>query len=310
VPWSAALVWRQGYVVAGLDRSVGQSFNPTYQWTFLGLLGYHLDKDTAIGLIQPATVELTDSNTTNTRQEFWMLDTILDLSHTFYEYQPVADQTLKLSGGVGALLPLSKTSQAESMIFAPRLRGGGGYEWKHVLAGLGLSADVTYMRRFLSSNTIAATGPYSCATIDETLSHGCTRLDSFPSTRDEVLFIFAGDLGLSSKVHFGMQLWFYWDYSATLGTATFTDPSGGVSPIKLSDASTTHWHDSRLFTFSLSYAFTDWFTGAARVTNTFSERSPDASLRAPFNPLDTTVGIDMSVSFDKLYLSTRGHGGS
>src|SRR4051812_36591292 len=121
LPWSASLIWRQGYVVAGLDRTAYQSFNPTYTWTFLALLGYRFDKDTTLSLIQPATIELTDSASTNTRQELWFLDTILDLSHTFYEMEPVKDdQTLKLGAGVGVSLPLSKASQAESMIFAPR----------------------------------------------------------------------------------------------------------------------------------------------------------------------------------------------
>jgi hypothetical protein len=310
LPWSAALIWRQGYVVAGFDRGVGQSFNPTYTWTFLGLFGYRFDKNTSLSVFQPVTIELTDSQTTNTRQELWVLDTILDLSHTFYEMQPVTDQTFKFSAGVGGLLPLSKTSQAESMYFAPRVRSGVEYDFKHVLHGLGLSADATYMRRLLGSNVIAAQGPYSCATVNESLSHPCTSLDSAPSTVDEILFITAADLSISSKWRAGMQLWFYWDHSESFGTVTFTEASGGINPLKLTDTSPTHWHNSRLFTFSLGYAFTDWFTAGARLTNSFGERSPNSNLRAPFNPLDTVVGIDMSVSFDKLYMSTRGHGGS
>jgi hypothetical protein len=311
LPWSAALIWRQGYVVAGLDRNAYQSFNPTYTWTFLAFGVYRFDKKTSLSLIQPATVELTDSATTSTRQELWFLDTILELSHTFYEMEPVKDaQTLKLSAGAGASLPLSKASQAEGMIFAPRVRGGASYEFRHVLGGLGLGADMYYSRRLLTSNTLAATGPYSCATVNETLSHPCTRLDSFPSTQDELLAIASADLGVSSKLHVGLQLWFYWDHSAELATATFTDPSGGTNPLTLEDGSTTHWHNSRLFTTSVSYAFTEWFTGGLRVTNTFNERSPNGELRAPLNPLDTLVGVDLSVSFDKLYMSTRGHGGS
>src|SRR5262249_30086363 len=50
LPWSAALIWRQGYVVAGFDRGTGQTFNPTYTWTFIALLGYELDKDTSLSL--------------------------------------------------------------------------------------------------------------------------------------------------------------------------------------------------------------------------------------------------------------------
>lgn len=311
LPWSAALIWRQGYVIAGLAPNAYRTFNPTYTWTFIGLAGYRFDKDTSFSVFQPAVVELTDSATTNTRQELWFLDTILDLSHTFYEMEPVKDaQTLKLGAGVGASLPLSKASQAEGMIFAPRARVGATYDFKHVLEGLGLGADFYYSRRLLTSNTLAAAGPYSCSIVNETLSHPCTRLDSFPSTQDELLAIASADLGVSSKLHVGLQLWFYWDHSASLATATFTDPSGGTNPLTLNDGSTTHWHNSRLFTTSVSYAFTQWFTAGLRITNTFNERSPNGALRAPLNPLDTLVGVDLSVSFDKLYMSTRGHGGS
>src|SRR5436190_14574869 len=101
LPWSAALIWRQGYVIAGLAPNAYQTFNPTYTWTFIGLAGYRFDKDTSFSVFQPAVVELTDSATTSTRQELWFLDTILDLSHTFYEMEPVKDaQTLKLGAGV------------------------------------------------------------------------------------------------------------------------------------------------------------------------------------------------------------------
>ena len=97
---------------------------------------------------------------------------------------------------------------------------------------------------------------------------------------------------------------------APLGSVTFVDPERRHESAQARGRQLHALAQQPAVHTRLAYAFTEWFTAGARITNTFSERSPDGELRAPLNPLDTRVGVDLSVSFDKLYMSTRGHGGS
>jgi hypothetical protein len=77
--------------------------------------------------------------------------------------------------------------------------------------------------------------------------------------------------------------------------------------VLVGDLSTTHSRNSRWLLFGLGYKITEWFSATARLTNIFSERGMAGQLRAPLNPIDTVIGLELAVSFDQLYLSTQPH---
>lgn len=305
LPWMAAFSWSQGYTAAGFFKRSNQTHNPTYAWSFLLTAGYNFDKDTALSANQYSVIELTDSETTNTRQELVLYDTTLDLSHKFVTYHVDPDQDLALTGGGGLVLPTSKTSRAASLILGTRARVAATYSWKRVLHGLDVGPSFSYQRRWNGSNTVAAAGPFPCALTGRGASQDCGYLGSLSTSRDVFLLGLDGNVQLTEHWVAGVSLTFWWVLARGFDPVTESTSSG---PVVVGDMSTTHSRNSRWLLFSLGYKITDWFTATARVNNIFSERGMAGQLRGPLNPLDTVVGLELAVSFDQLYLSTRAHG--
>jgi hypothetical protein len=303
LPWMGSFSWTQGYTAAGLAPGSTQTFNPTYAWAFLLTAGYNFDKATALIVNQYAVLELTDSDTTNTRQELALYDTTADVSHKLhYELNP--HQELALVGALGLGFPTSKTSQAASLILTTRARIGAAYSWKRVLHGLEVGPSFSYWRRFNSSNTLAAESRFPC---DRTgsASQDCFALGSASTSRDVFLLGLDGNLSLTDKWVAGVSLTFFWILARPLSS---TEEMTLTGPVPVSDASITHARNTRWLLLSLGYKITDWFSATARVTNIFSERGPAGQLRGPLNPIDTVLGLDLAISFDQLYLSSHGHG--
>jgi hypothetical protein len=304
--WRAMLTWGQSYTAAGVAPSAYPTFNPTYAWSFLLALGYDFDEANALSLTQIAALELTDSETTNTRQEFLLLDTLAEYAHKF-DVALDGDQSLALIGGAGVVLPTSKSSRAATMILGTRARVSGGYTNEHVLHGLDAMLTFSLLHRFTSANTVSAEAPYPCNRLADA-SAACSFLGGSTNVRDLLMLGLDGHLKMTDELYLGAQLSFFFGRAIGLGDTFETMIDTGV--VQIDDNSTTHWRNTRWLIFSLGYTFTDWFSAEARVTNIFSERSPDGSLRAPFNPLDTLLGLDLTVSFDQLYMNARGHGGT
>ncbi|MFI5305801.1 MAG: hypothetical protein ACHQ53_00535 [Polyangiales bacterium] len=302
-PWSATFAWTQYYAAAGLSESAYTTFNPTYSWTFLLTGSYNFDKHTSLSLTQLGTVELTDSDTTAKRQQFLLYDTYLDATHTI----PIkidSKHGYLLNGLAGLLLPTSKASQAANMILGARARVGAGYATKDVLHGLDLAASVGYMRRFATAGTLQAENRFPCNVSGSDSSQQCAFLGGLTSTRDVTLLGLDGNLHLSDKWSAGVSLTFFW--ALARGLPSYEVPVA-TSRVVTGDTSATHWRNSRWLLLFASYHFNDWLSATARATDIFAERGPDGHLRAPFNPLDTLFGLELDISFDQLYLSTRAH---
>lgn len=303
VPWMASLMWSNGYTVAGLSRSSTLTFNPTYAWAFLLTAGYNFDKRTSLVLNQYAVLELTDSDTTTTRQELFLYDTALDASHKFIMLEPSPEQEFVLSAGGGVLFPTSKTSRAASLILGTRARVGANYSWKRVLHGLDVGPSFSYQRRWNGSNTLAAQSPFPCLRAGGA-SQDCGYLGSLSTSRDVFLLGVDANLELTEKWFANVSLTFWWVLARSFDTTVENTSTG---PVLLPDMSLTHSRNSRWLLFGLGYKITDWFSATARVTNIFSERGMAGQIRGVFNPIDTVIGLELAVSFDQLYLSTQPH---
>jgi hypothetical protein len=309
VPWIATLSWNQAYNAAGLSRGGNQTFNPEYAWSFNVVLGYRFDDRTSIALSQTLALELTDSDVTNTRQEPWLLDTAIDGKRELVDYELDADHALRATGTLGILLPTSKPSQAATMLFGGRVKLGGEYAAEDVLHGLSAGASFSYTRRFLRSNVIEVDSRFPCVEGDlQDTTRSCAHLGSLTNTRDLFVLGFEGDLGLTDKLTLGAQVSFGWNLGAGLRDQSLGVAGSRDGVVEVGDGSLTHWRNSRVIGLSVEYAFTDWFSGATLLTNSFAERSPDdGQYRAPFNAQDMFLGLELSVSFDQLYEATRGH---
>lgn len=304
--WTAGLLWDHGYGAAGLLRDTGQTFNPTYSWDLIASVGYNFNRDTTLSLIQPMTFELTDSDTTNSRQQFLLDDTGIDLAHTFLRLTPHEGQDLKVSLSGRLLLPTSLASRAATMMLGTRARIQAKYIFEHVLHGLLAYGGARYTRRWNRSDTLETEAPYACTTLSSDASRNCAHLGG-STTRDLVLLEVGAELAFAKQWTVGASLSFGWALARSLDDADLPIASGSV--IHVADSSGTHWRNSRLIELTVGYDFTTWFRLSALMSNRFDELGPDGKYRAPFVPYDTAVGARLEFSFDQLYLSTRAHAG-
>jgi hypothetical protein len=303
VPWSASFSWTQAYTAAGLAQGGQQTWNPTYAWYFTLALGYELAKDTVLSAVQPATIELTDSDTTHTRQELWFFDTTVDLSHKLH-YELDSKRALLFMGAAGVILPTAKDSRAAAMVVGPKASLGAGYSDKNVLHELTLSAGLSYARRFTIANVAAVQHAFPCEQVGTALSHDCSAMGESSTKRDWFVLDLGANLALSEKWTLGASLSLWWYLARSLAPADLMLDTG---TIRVADMSVTHWRNTRWLVFSVGYKITDWLTASARMINAFSELGPNGRPRSLLRPFDTLLGLGLSVSFDQLYLSTRAH---
>ena len=304
-PWLARITWDQTYNTAGFTRGDEPTFNPEYAWLFLVEAGYKPDALTRLYVRQDMSVELTDSDSTNTGQEVLFADTIAEVWRTFVD-EKLGAQSVIFAGRLGAALPLSKASQAGEVIATSRVRLDGRVSWPAVLRGLDAGLSLRQYHRFATSNVAHAEAPFPCDVQDTDVSLGCTQLPGSSTVRDIFAFTLDAELELIPDFSVGALLWFEWDLAHGLG-AERIEHSGTTEVID--DGSATHWRNSRIVEIYVGYTFAPWLLGRAHATSTFAERDPGSELRAPFNALDTVLGLEITVKLEALYESMQ-HGGS
>jgi hypothetical protein len=302
LPWHASMLWDQGFGTAGLYKPAGQTYDPTFVWDFQFSAGINFNADTTFSVIQPMTVELTDSNSTTHRQQLLLDDTGLDLAHTFLRASPREGQALKLGVAGRILLPTSLASRAATMVVGTRARFAGKYVFERVLHGLLTYAELRYTHRFNRSNTVMAEEPFLCSVTASDVDRNCAHLGG-TNTRHLFLLLMGGDLAFAKSWTLGASASFGWRLADGLADARIRTASN--DEFVLGDTSSTHWRNTYLIELSVGYEFARWFSLAGLITNSASQRSPDGSIRAPFQPLDTAVGVRLMLSFDELYISTR-----
>jgi len=306
--WSASLEWGQSYNAGSLSRGDELTNNPEYVWDFIATLGYKLDERTALSLRQPLTIELTDSDITNSRQELWVLDTTLDATRQLWLYEPAPKGELALSAGLGLVFPLSPRSQAANMILGTRAKVGVDYTKEDALHGLIVGTGFAYLRRWGSSNVVNTDVAYPCIVGDADIAQSCTYLGGYTTTRDVFKLDVHGELRPLPQL--ALNAAFSLGFNRAHGLSDFDARTSTGGAVHVEDASTTHWRNTREIVLGVGYDFTDWFSAAANVTNFFYERSylEDGELRGPFRPVDMAVGLNLAVSIDQLYLAQRGRG--
>jgi hypothetical protein len=303
--WHASLLWDHSYNSAGLFRAAGQTFNPTYAWDIRLSGGYNFSRDTQLAVLLPISLELTDSDSTSTRQQVILGDVGIDLMHTFLRLSPREGQDLKLSAGGRLLLPTSLASQAATTVVATRARFLARYVFERVLHGLLTAIDLRYTRRWNSSSTGVVDTPFPCTLGAADPGDSCTHMGG-ATTADAFLLGAGAMLGFAQNWTVGFDASLGWVRAHSLGEDSVLIETG---PVALGDNSKTHWRNSRLMEITVGYDFASWFNLQALLSNDFSERGPNGRYRAPFQPYDTAVGLRLQLSFDELYLSTRTHAG-
>jgi hypothetical protein len=307
LPWRASVSWNQGYAMAGFVRDTAQTFNPTYIWDFLFSVGYSFNRDLLLRAMQPMLIELTDSDSTTSRQQFLIDDTAVDLAYTFLRSEPRPAESLKLGVSGRLLFPTSLASQAAGMVVGTRAAISGSYAFDQILHGLLARSELRYTHRWNRYATPTADEPYPCTDASGEAVSDCEQLGGVSSLTDAVVFALGGDLGFAKDWTLSVDV--------TLGFGRgnpFEETSIAIDTgeAEVPDTSQTHWRNTYSLDIAVGYEFTRWFAVAASISNGSSQRAPNGDLRAPFSPYDTSVGLLMVLTVDELYASSQKHGGA
>ncbi len=306
LPWGFSLSWEQGYNAAGFHQGGQQSFNPEYAWAFGAAFRWNFeDSDFIFRWSQGLSLELTDSDSTVSRQQVLLGDSQLLLSHPF-EFELADDRSWSLDPSVGLFAPVSKASQAADIIVATRLGLSATYRYQGWLEGVSGNASFSYTRRWASSNVVSAEQAFPCTPAGREASLDCVHLGTSTTSRDLFVLLFRAGASITEELSAGAAISFGWNLSHPLATVEREIESGTV--LQLQDDE-THLRTSRVITADIGYSVLPWLSTSAFVRNSFGELGPDGQRRGPFNPVDTVVGTELSVSIDQLYLGSSGDGG-
>ena len=281
------------------------SFNPTYSWGFGLDLYWHFNKIFQVGLNQELEVELTDSDSTTLQREPLLSDTAVTFAARILRQKvnPEFNWTLNGSGTLRA--PTSLASQAATMVLGTGLSLTGSASLPKVMSGLGFNASLGYLHRWLTSNVTQVEADYPCNAGAASRTF-CSQTGGATVTRNSLTLGLGADLALNDK--WGVSLAYSHVFRRGADLADFTYVSSDGARVVLADGTDRHWRNRNTIDISVSYNVLPWLGLGAGVSNVFNERGPDSELRAPFQPADTTFGLNVTLKLDELYLMTHDTG--
>ena len=283
-------------------KSSQLSYNPTYDWGFALDLVWHFNRTYQLALNQEMEVELTDSDSTTGRQQVLLSDTMLtfDARVLNQKLSPEFSWTVHTSGTL--IAPTSLASQAATMVLGTRLGVGVAFSFPKVLGGLAISPSLTYLHRWLQQNVAVVDEEYPCNAGSESFEL-CTQTGGPTNTR----------LSFTAKLGFELALTDKWGLSASYahawrrgaGLADYTYVSEDGAEVALLDDE-THWRNRSTITLGISYYVLPWLSLGLSGSNVFTQLGPDGELRPPLKLADSTIGLDLTLLLDEIYLATAG----
>jgi hypothetical protein len=299
----SAFGFGQALSASTLSKSSTLSYDPYYAVGFDLCLQWHFAPSLKTSIEQGLDLELTDSDSTTSRQKPLLSDTSLRIDTRLVTQRWGQQRSLGWNGGFEVQAPTSLASQAASLVAGTRVRLGATLVAKDILAGASAGLEGSYLRRFSRGTTVLADTPYPClagtsAAID------CTHLAGSTNLRDT--FITKLQFQASITRGFGVELLgaLQWDHANALQDATLVTDTG--ASVTLPDRSTTHWRDSRKLVFGVFYSVTPFLDLELSSSSQFAERGPNGILRGPFRASDTVFGLDASLDLEQLTSTVRG----
>jgi hypothetical protein len=281
------------------------SYNPYYAWAFDLNLLWHFNRRFQVILNQGLNVELTSSDLTLYRREPRLTDTSATFGALLLKTKTWNDSQFILNGSLGVIAPTSLVSQASTMTLGTRVGLTSTLSFPKILDGLGLSAAVGYLHRFLRSNVVAVgNSGFACDPgVGSSSREFCTALGGPTNAQLAVNAGFSSEIALTDKWGLSASFTHTWRRAADLKDATFITSDGADVP--LADGSLRHWRNLNMIDLTVTYFATGWLGLGASVTNLFAERGPDSAIRPPLRPMDTYFGLNVNLRLDELYLAVN-----
>jgi hypothetical protein len=303
MPWrGSSFAFTQLITASSLSKNAELSYDPYYAVRFELELQWHFSKATRASVWQALDLELTDSNTTTSRQLSQLLDTMLRLDTELWSHGPADSHDATIVAGATLVTPTSTASQAATLLIGTGAHLAGTLSFAHVLHGAVLGLDGSYLRRFTESTTVRADLPYPCFLGGDSAAQ-CTQLGGPTNLRDIFTLTLSGHLDFSQRLSLAAATALWWRQGYELAPACATISTGTVC---LPDQSTTHWRNLLIVRAGLGYHAFDWLSVTLLAASFSPERSPDGRYRAPLHAIDTYFGLSAELLFDKLYLRARG----
>jgi hypothetical protein len=285
------------------SKSTQLSYNPQYLWGFSLALRWYLNQLFSLGVGQGLQIELTDSDYTTSSQQPLLTDTAFLFDARVLKARLSEHQTFNVHGQAILTAPTSIASQAATMTLGTQANAVGVFTLEDWLEGVGFGIELSYLHRFLRSNTLHADTPYPCYT-GGTSWNSCQALGSITNTGDAFSFAVLSDMSVTTRLALHFVGEYGWYKAAPLAETSFTTSTGMV--ITLPDESLTHWRNTRYLELGVSYDLFAWLGLGFWISDLFSERGFDAKIRAPLVPADTAFGLRALFTLDELYLAISG----
>ncbi len=273
----------------GLDKGSELTWNPYYAQSLTLAPRYWFHDSFYTGLVWAVEQELTDSDWTTQRHEMIASDLFLDLGWAGWTEK---NSGVRVSGAVRLGLPVSKLSQAQTLILsvAPSVRVSRHF---NVLQGLNVSWNARWTSRAFDSTTPVAdtAGIRSCAVDCESLTNmGYLNAWGDISTGPSVAFFPIPRLTLFADMRFGEA--FLYDNAEVLNPVT-----GEVLQGKEAEVSSRY---NSYFGLGASYDVLDEVSATVSVSTPSPQLGADGERRSPFFNRFTQVGVGLSLNIDAL----------
>ena len=300
LPWRNSLfTFDQSLNAYAFSESSQLTYNPTYVWAFGLRPRWYLSDDVFLRLRQDLDVELTDADARAQNQELWLYDTQIDINHS--KLAEFFDTTA--SAGARVYLPLSQTSQARNRVFGGAAYGSLDRPLKEIYEDLSVTAGLTLLHWFATSNITSVDDPYPCHVLDSgsNSQRVCGQTGGASNIANEIRFSLAATVEPIERLSASIGMLWWWQDAYSLADATVGVDSAPGGTVTLADASDTHWRNNTWFTVDVGYDFTDWINGSLGLGTLTGQLDPDGTGRNPFFNVDTQLSLTATVTLDALY---------
>ncbi len=283
------LVYDNALSAPSLVKSADLTWNPYYVQSLSFRPEWHFGETAAVRARFDMEKELTNSDDTTRYHELILGDVSLEGTGQLFEERRTG---IKLTGTLRAIGPLSKASQAQTLVVGFQSALGASRKFD-VLSGLSVSYALgggMNVHRY-------TTAQYDAPTIACQLADECARFVN-TGLRNSHFSLNNGPtvaLAVTPKLSITSVFLFRKSFLYALTPTSVSAATGAVSPDPSNDVSV---RSGQRFLVDLSYQVNDQLGVSFGMLSDYADLAPDGTLRTPFANRLTSFYFDLSVDLE------------